>query len=78
MSISWASELESSLLSFASSDSTSTWQGGVKEREDGEKVCVCWGGGGRHGVGAIKRGSRLIEQQLLFEEIRYFYLFART
>ena len=46
MSISWASELESSLLSFASSDSTSTWQGGVKEREDGKKVCVCVGGGG--------------------------------
>ena len=33
-----ASELESSLISFAGSDSTSTWQG----RKDGK-----WGGGGQ-------------------------------
>ena len=38
-------------------------------------MCVCVGGGG---VGAIIRGRRLIEQRLLFEEIRYFYLFVRT
>ena len=39
-------------------------------------MCVCWGGGGE--VQAIIRGRQLVEQRLLFEEIRYFYLFART
>ena len=35
---------------------------GIKERDDGE----------RGGVGAILRGRRVIEGQLLFEEMRYF------
>ena len=54
--------------------------GRIKEREDGERRGV---GGGRlfergdyfkysHQRGAIIGGRRLIEERLLFEEIRYF------
>ena len=51
MSISSASELELSLIRFAGSDSTSTWQGGdIKEKE---KKARGMGGG------AIFQGWRL-------------------
>ena len=44
MSISSASELELSLISFAGSDSTLTWQGyGVNKREDGKRGGGGWG-----------------------------------
>ena len=42
-------------MSFAASDSTSTWQGGIKEREDGEKV---WGDD--YSRKAINQGTAII------------------
>ena len=59
--ISSASELESSLMSFAASDSTSTWQRGIKEREDGEKV---WGDD--YSRKAINQGTAIIRGNTVF------------
>ena len=76
MAISSATQLESSLISFAGSDSTLTRQGADKK---GKKAIGLGGGGG--GVGDYKREEiflkkfrirgRLFEGQLLCEEIRY-------
>ena len=45
MSITPASELDLSLITFAGSDSTLTRQGGDKKREEGKR-CVCGRGEG--------------------------------
>ena len=63
MSISSASELELSLISFAGSDSTLTWQGWGKQKRRRQEG---WGWGG-----ASIQGKQLIEGRLLFEEIWY-------
>ena len=62
MSISSASELVLSLISFAGSDSTLTWQGGGKRKRRRQEG---WG------WGASIQGRQLIEGRLLFEEMWY-------
>ena len=62
MSISSASELELSLISFAGSDSTLTWQGWGKQKRRRQE------GWGWVGAASIQ-GKQLIEGRLLFEEI---------
>ena len=60
-------------MSFAASDSTSTWQGGIKEREDGEKV---WGDD--YSRKAINQGTAVIRGNtvlLLYRDCTYL---ART
>ena len=70
MSISSASELESSLMGFAGSDSSLTWQGGDKrKRRRREGWGRLFGGGDNFKYlclrGAIFRGRRLTEGRLL-------------
>ena len=50
MSITPASELYLSLITFAGSDSTLTRQGGDKKKKEKKARGVCGGGGGRGGV----------------------------
>ena len=71
-------KLESSLISFAGSDSPSTWQGGGKRKRRWREG---WEGGRLfergsyfkffHQRGVIIRGTCLIEGRLPLEEIRY-------
>ena len=64
MSISSASELELSLISFAGSDSTLTWQGWGKQKRRRQE------GWGWVGAASIQR-KQLIEGRLLFKQIWY-------
>ena len=71
MSISSASDLDLSLISFAGSDSTLTWQGGDKRKRKRQEGL----GGGDYFKyiflkGVIIRGRQLIKGRLLFEEMR--------
>ena len=66
MSISSASELESSPMSFAASDSSSTWKGGIWERADGEKLLGGGGGGCDYSRKAINRGMAIIRGNTVF------------
>ena len=73
MAISSATELESSLISFAGSDSTLTRQGVDKK---GKKAIGVGGGEGYYSREEIFKKNfrlrgRLFEGQLLCEEIRY-------
>ena len=74
MAISSATQLESSLISFAGSDSILTRQGVDKK---GKKAIELGGGGGgrlfkgRDFLKNFRLRGRLFEGQLLCEEIRY-------
>ena len=75
MAISSATQLESSLISFAGSDSTLTRQGADKK---GKKAIGLGGGGGEGDYSReeiflkkFRLRGRLFEGQLLCEEIRY-------
>ena len=79
MSISSASELESSPMSFAASDSTSTWKGGIWERADGEKLLGGRGGGGcDYSRKAINRGMAIIRGNTVLILHPDFTYLART
>ena len=79
MSISSASELESSPMSFAASDSTSTWKGGIWERADGEKLLGGRGGGGcDYSRKAINRGMAIIRGNTVLILYPDFTYLART
>ena len=76
MAISSATELESSLISFAGSDSTLTRQGVDKRK--GKRPEGLWVGDYSREKIILKNfrlRRRLFEGQLLFEEIRYPLIF---
>ena len=70
MSITPASELDLSLITFAGSDFTLTGQGGDKAKKRRQEVCVCvWEGGGI--IEAINRGTAIIRGNTVLRNFKF-------